>query len=138
MLDSYKFFRKDQNKWISAPVETWHWEAYYEDGSVLKQFADDGIFHQFAEIDQTRLAVFKMVSRVHPQRYTLLFTDPSMKLVHFYRNTVLNAGTKDEKRIRYYCFGYEKKVGSGVQKVIMMIAPDGSLVVTKDPHLLTF
>ena len=83
---------------------------------VLKQFGDDGIFHQFAEIDQTQLAMFKMISPESPQTYTLLFSDPSMKLIHFYRNTVLNAGSGDEKHIRLYCFGYEKKVGAKSSK----------------------
>lgn len=135
-MSDYKFFRKDLGKWISVPAEVWQWEAYYEDGGVLKQFGDDGVFHQFAEIDQKRLAVFKMVSPEHPQVYTLLFSDPAMKLIHFYRNTVLNAGTTAEARIRMYCFGYEKKIGDKVQKVLMMITPSNGLIVTEDPALV--
>lgn len=134
-MPKYKFFRKDLDKWISVPPEVWQWEVYYEDGGVLKQFGDDGIFHQFSEIDQNRLAVFKMVSPKHPQVYTLLFSDPKMKLVHFYRNTVLNAGTDDEKRIRMCCFGYEKKIGKKVHKVLMMITPSNNLIITEDPAL---
>ena len=133
----YKFFRKDLNKWISAPPETWQWEVTYEDGSVLKQFGDDGIFHQFAEIDQKRLAVFKMVSSEYPQVYTLLFSDPEMKLIHFYRNSVLNAGTSSERRIRMYCFGYEKEIGNKVHKVIMMITPTNNLIVSEDQAVFT-
>ncbi len=133
----HKFFRKDLEKWISAAPEVWQWEATYEDGSVLKQYGDDGIFHQFAEIDQSRLAMFKMVSPEYSQTYTLLFSDPSMKLIHFYRNKVLNAGTDAEERIRYYCFGYEKRVGSKVHKTIMMITPTNDLVVTEEPTLVT-
>jgi len=133
----HKFFRKDLKKWISAPPEVWQWEVTYEDGGVLKQFGDDGVFHQFAEIDQNRLALFKMVSPFNPQTYTLLFSDPNMKLIHFYRNKVLNAGTEEEERIRYYCFGYEKRVGTKVHKTIMMIAPTNELIVTEEPTLVT-
>ncbi|OGM76383.1 hypothetical protein A2210_01075 [Candidatus Woesebacteria bacterium RIFOXYA1_FULL_40_18] len=133
----HKFFRKDLEKWISAPPEVWQWEATYEDGGVLKQFGDDGVFHQFAEIDQERLAMFKMVSPEYSQTYTLLFSDPAMKLIHFYRNKVLNAGTADEERIRYYCFGYEKRIGTKVHKTIMMITPTNDLVVTEEPALVT-
>lgn len=134
-MPSYKFFRKDLGKWIKAPVETWQWEVTYEDGGVLKQFGDDGIFHQFDEIDQKRLAVFKMVSPKYPQVYTLLFSNPEMKLIHFYRNIILNAGAENEERSRMYCFGYEKRLGAKVEKVILMITPSNGLIVTEDPDL---
>ena len=136
-MPEYKYFRKDLKKWINAPPEIWYWEATYEDGSSFKQFGDDGIFHQFAEIDQSRLAMFKMLSHEFPQTYTLLFPDPSMKLIHFYRNLILNAGATDEKHIQLYCFGYEKKVGARVQKIIMAITPTNELIVTENPDLMT-
>ncbi len=135
-MPNYKFFRKDTSEWITAPEEVWQWEVTYEDGQILKQFDDDGLFHQFAEIDQSRLAMFKMVSHRYPQTYSLLFTDPSMKLIHFYRNTILNAGTSAEQRTRMYCFGYEKKIGPKTHKVIMMITPSNGLIVSEDPNLL--
>lgn len=132
----FKFFRQDLNQWIDAPTEVWQWEVTYEDGEILKQFGDDGIFHQFAEIDQKRLAIFKMVSPDYPQIFSLLFSDPAMKLIHFYRNQVSNAGTDEEKRLRYYCFGYEKKVGAKIHKVIMMITPENNLIITEEPDLI--
>ena len=136
-MPDYKYFSKELDKWIVAPPEVWQWEVTYEDGSVLKQFGGDGIFHQFAEIDQDQLAMFKMVSPRYPQTYTLLFSDPNMKLIHFYRNTVLNAGASDEKHIRLYCFGYEKKVGTKVHKIIMAITPTNNLIVTEDPTIVS-
>jgi hypothetical protein len=137
-MPNYKYFLKDLNKWIAAPPEVWQWEATFEDGSVLKQFGDDGVFHQFAEIDQTQLAMFKMVSPQYSQTYTLLFSDPGMKLIHFYRNTILNAGASDEKHIRLYCFGYEKMVGSKMSKILMAITPTNNLIVTEDSDLIVF
>lgn len=136
MSRHYKFFRKDLNQWITAPEEEWQWEAYYENGTILKQFGDDGIFHQFSEIDQSQLAMFKMTSPSHPHSYTLLLSDPGMKLIHFYRNTILNAGTPSQKRSRLYCFGYEKKVGQKTQKLIMAITPTKGLLITENPDLI--
>ncbi|MCX6704099.1 MAG: hypothetical protein NTZ07_01500 [Candidatus Woesebacteria bacterium] len=136
-MPNYKYFSKDLGKWINADPEVWQWEVTYEDGGILKQFGDDGIFHQFAEIDQSQLVMFKMISPQYSQTYALLLSDPSMKLVHFYRNTILNAGTSEEKHIRLYCFGYEKRVGSKVQKVLMAITPANELIVTEDPNLVT-
>ncbi len=135
-MSKYKFFRQDLNEWIDAPEEEWQWEVYYEDGQVLKQFGDDGIFHQFAEIDHSRTTLFKMVSPHHPQSYSLLFSDPSMKLIHFYRNTVYEAGSESENRTRLYCFGYEKIIGGKTHKVFMIITPANDLIVSEDPNLL--
>jgi hypothetical protein len=98
--------------------ESWCWEAHYADGSSLKQFDDDGYFHQFGEIDQSRLAVFKMVGTT---TYSLPFKE-GMKLIHYYDNYILNDG---EARVRVYCFGYEKD-GS---KVICSILPNGEMVI---------
>lgn len=135
-MSEYKFFRKDLNQWITASEEEWQWEAYYEDGKTLKQFGDDGIFHQFAEIDQSQLAVFKMTSPRHAHSYTLLFSDPDMKLIHFYRVTILNAGTTSQRLTKLYCFGYEKKVGQKTQKLIMAITPTNGLLITENPDLI--
>lgn len=135
-MADYKFFRQDLKRWIETPEETWYWEAHYEDGKVLKQFDDEGIFHQFTEIDQSQLAIFKMRSKHYPQTYCILFSDPSMKLIHFYRNSILNAGTEAEERQRLYCFGYEKRSKTNTLKVVMIITPDNELVVTEEPELL--
>lgn len=121
---------------MTVDEETWAWEAYFEDGTVLKQFGDDGVFHQFSEIDQAHLAMFKMTSKAYPQTYSILFSDSEMKLIHFYRNTILNGGTDMEQRTRLYCFGYEKKIGTRTHKVIMMITPSNGLIVSEDPDLL--
>lgn len=135
-MDKYKFFRQDTQTWTEVDGEVWRWEAYYDDGQMLKQFGDDGIFHQFSEIDQSRLTMFKMTSPIHPQTYSILFSDPGMKLIHFYRNTILNAGTDQEQRTRLYCLGYEKKIGLKTHKMIMMITPSSGLIVTEDPNLI--
>ena len=136
-MNKYKYYKKDEDKWINAEIETWQWQVVYEDGIIFKQFDDNGIFHQFAEIDQTKVTMFKMVSPEYSHSYELLMSDPSMKLIHFYRNTVLNAGTEEETHIRLYCFGYEKKIGSNTQKIIMAITPTNELIVTEDSNLIT-
>lgn len=133
MPKTYKFFRKDTKEWENVKPETWTWEAYYEDGTVLKQFDDEGIFHQFQEIDQKKLAVFKMVSPINPNSYTILFDEPGMKLIHFYRNTVLQFATPNQTKVKLYCFGYEKKG----QKVVMAITPNNELIVTHDIDIVT-
>lgn len=136
-MRNYKYFRKDTGEWEEVEPELWGWEVTYEDGKVLRQFGSDGVFHQFSEIDQSRLSVFKMISDKFPQVYTILFTNPKMKLIHYYKNTILNAATEFEKRVRMYCFGYEKKVSEKkTEKVVMMITPSGELIVTESPEVV--
>ena len=137
-MANYKFFQKDTGQWIDAPGETWQWEAYLDDGTILKQFGDDLLFHQFDEIDQNKLAIFKMVSSTYPQTYSVVFDSQNMKLIHFYRNTVLNAGTTDEIRHRLYYFGYEKKFMGKTEKVLMVITPSNGLILTPDPDLVAY
>jgi len=106
-------------------LEKWRWEAVYPD-SILKQFDDDGQFHQLREIDQSRLIAFRMVS--DNQTLTLKFS-PGMKLIHYYENYVFQVGTLHESKLRVYCFGYQR----GHEKVINMIFPN-EIITTNDPE----
>jgi len=117
--------------------ENWRWEAHYDNGEVLKQFADDGTFHQFKEIDQDRLAQFKMVSDDKPN-YTLLFIPGKMKLIHYYKRVRLNILTEDEVFITAYCFGYETKTLGRTNKVNLMILPSGETIICEDTNLVEF
>lgn len=106
--------------------ELWRWEAHYEDGEVLKQFADDGIFHQLAEIDQSKLHEFKMINVLTGQLLAMLFDGNRMKLVHFYRRYKTEA---DKLWTTIYVFGYELKGNSPVPKVLFFIQPNNSVVI---------
>lgn len=139
-MTKYIFDRKQEDGTLKAEavfLEPWRWEAYYIDGTVLKQFdkidEDHGVFHQFAEIDQTKLAQFRMVNDTTPP--LILMCDPAAgnKLIHFYRNIGLDF-MGEVKRIRLYFFGYETLSG---QKVLTCIAPDGSIINTDDADKIT-
>lgn len=129
-MQIHKFYRQETKQWEDVALEKWQWEAHYVDGTLLKQFDDNGIFHQFREIDQLQLLSFKMVNHESGNVSTLVFNPKTMKLVHFYRNIVLNVGTSDEKRIKIYCFGFEKKFFGRTQKSLMAIMPTGEIVAT--------
>lgn len=114
----------------TIPKEEWYWIAEYQDGT-LKQFGDDGKFHKFSEIDQTKLRVFRMVSDTNPNHFTLLFTS-GMKLIHFYKNFVKDISTDKEERIRMYCFGYEIKG----QSMMVVIPPTNEIIITNNTNLI--
>lgn len=132
---NHKFLR--DNKWEDVMPEVWRWEAHYDSGDILKQFGDDGIFHQFSDIDQNRLASFKMTSDDR-QPITLMFEPEKMKLIHYYKRVRLNMGTEDETFFTAYCFGYETKTLGRVNKVNIMLLPTGETIITEDANLIDF
>lgn len=140
-MDKYKFHRIDKEKnideWEDVQPELWRWEAVYNDSTSLKQFDDEGIFHQFEEIDQSKLLIFRMYSPKVPQIYSVLFNPSFMKLIHFYRNTVLNTGTEQEIKLKTYCFGYESNIKGVTTKVINMILPNNEMITTYDIEKIT-
>ena len=130
-------FNRDGEVIDAGEKEIWCWEAVYGDGQVLKQFGDDGYFHQFKEIDQPRLHQFKMIHEEKPC-YTLLFNPEKMKLIHFYKKVVLNIGTEIETHLTVYCFGFETKTHGRTNKVNLMLMPNGETVITEDTNLVKF
>ena len=120
MIDTYKFYREGGVEEVTP--EKWRWEADYSD-STLKQFDDSNTFHQFKEIDQSKLISFRMVCEGAPQY--IIHWKPNYKLIHFYRNVALEDFTI---RVKLYCFGFEVNH----VKVIFVIMPDNSVVVVDD------
>lgn len=132
---TYKFNRNGVEELVEK--EEWYWIAYYSDGTILKQFDDNGFFHQFKEIDQSRLQTFKMVSDNHSQKYVIPF-EKTMKLIHYYKIAKLYVGTPFYKEVKTYCFGFERIVGNKNQKHILMIAPNNEIIVSEDPNVISF
>lgn len=113
-----------QESGATTERERWGWVAVYQDGTQLHQFDDGtGLFHQFAEIDQSRLETFSMTNGY---RTLSIAFEPDMKLIHFYRTAVLENG---QVRVRLYIFGYEQEG----RRVLQVIMPDDNVILTSDP-----
>ena len=114
----YKFIKDEKE--IETDLEKWVWIAHYKDGSKLKQFDDDGFFHQFKEIEQDKIDIFEMKESQGNGR---IFIDKEhgKDIFHFYRNIVLN---NEEIRIRIYCFG--------MGELFIFILPNNEVVYAKD------
>lgn len=118
-----------------ASKEAWRWVAVYKDGTQLEQFelkGSEAIFHRFAEIDQEKLRMFKMVhDKFNP---VILIFPPGAKLIHKYRNMILNvpfdaAGDfTQERRERFYLVGYE--LGGQLHGVV--ITHENQIIITDD------
>lgn len=114
-------------------LERWKWLAYYSEHDFIEQFDEKTeTFHQISEIDQSRLEYFAMHSSEDPRKLHILHFKPGMELIHYYRNTVLNAGTAQEVRYKIYCFGYAEKIADQVRKTVIMIHPDDTVRITND------
>ena len=121
----FKFIRDGVPE--EVPEERWKWEVQYNDNSHLRQF-ENGLFHQFKEIDQSNISYFKMVNRDNPEKGFVLIFTKGMKLIHFYLNSgvIDSEGQKEYPRI--YVFGYEEKG----KKHLFVIPPDDVIVYTND------
>ena len=113
-----------QNPYPGKRVE-WLWEAHYTDGTVLKQ---EG--HKIRDIEQDRLHSFCMTGE---EREILIHWRPWYKLIHFYRTIIIHGNT-EERRVFLYVFGYQ----DGNYKMMMVIPPDGNIIVTDDIDKVRF
>ena len=122
----HKFFRQETHKWENVADERWRWIAVYGNGTFLKQFDDDCIFHQFKEIDQSKLTIFSMVSG--NKQINLEFKPDTMKLIHFYLIYGRKFAGEPDVQHKLYCFGYAM---NGTNH-IFVILPDDNIAITDD------
>jgi hypothetical protein len=121
----WKFYPKVGEPQV-VPPERWQWVAYYTDGTVLKQFADDHRYHQFDEIQQDKLEGFVMVCQgCQP---FIIHWKPGRKLIHFYQTRRLEVNTPRDTTIKMVCFGYQQ----GEMKVINVIMPNDQIRQVED------
>lgn len=107
--------------------ERWGWGVVYKDGAELHQFGEDGVFHQFREIEQEKVSLFVMYRLEDMNKRHDVLMSEKMKMIHFYRN--IRPAHLDHF-IRIYVFGYEKKIGGRTYKNLFFILPDDRVVVS--------
>lgn len=132
MENIFKFNRNGKEERVL--LERWVWVAIYKDGTYLKQFDEEtGLFHQIKEIDQDKLDVFVMQSvQEQTKRYEIHFKE-GMKLIHYYRVSVLEKGTPNETKIKIYYFGYSEKMGEYKRsRVVLQIYPNDVVAIVSD------
>lgn len=104
-----KFTFNREGKIEEVAMERWAWGIIYEDGTELRQFGDDGTFHQVGEIEQERIKmamIYKTGEDNVPAGKPMIMIPwrKGMKLIHKYRN-IRPAG--HPKFIKVYMFGYK-------------------------------
>lgn len=122
----YKFIKDGKEEEI--PLEKWHWETTYNDGTKIKQFDDaTGVFHQIGEVKEG-VKMFSLLEGIPGMvaRRLDIFIPEGGKPIHKYRIIVLNAGTPDEQRVKVFIIGYKK----GKQHLYNFVLPNGDIVQT--------
>lgn len=64
---TYKFSAKNGEQ-IEVAEEKWGWKAVFKDGASLRQFGEDGIYHQSSEVDWTKIEKVVFYKLAEPAR----------------------------------------------------------------------
>lgn len=123
-----KYIYNDNGKEIEIAPERWVWGCIYEDGTELKQFGDDGVFHRVGEIDQEKVAIAVLYNFEHPEKRIDIPWKKGMRLIHKYRNIVFDYMSESSRTVRVYIFGYK----DGDQYSYIFILPDDRIVFSND------
>ena len=127
----YKFTRDGKEE--TVPVEEWAWCAIFKDGTELRQFGTDGVFHQFQEAMAKPTDALIMYRPDDETKRFDVFLKEGMKPFHFYRHFVFAQGTAEETRAKVYCFGWkDARTGAAGYHYIL---PSGNMVIGADIDL---
>jgi hypothetical protein len=105
-------FNRKQENGTTVPEEVkperWAWLVVYKGGNgILRQFGDDGAFHQVGEIEQELVELFQLYKPEQPERRISLYIPEGARLVHKYKRYVFRTQTGEERRETVYVFGYK-------------------------------
>lgn len=126
-MSVWKVYRSDGTVDETSEPERYRFEVTYTDGSIFKQYGDDGIKYNFYDIDQSRLYAFTVVSDV-AQPITI-FWRPGMKLIWFWRTLMAKTQGAGAVIARRVCvFGYQE----GHSKVLFVVDENDCVYVVDD------
>lgn len=94
-------------KYKGDPVELnqWVWLVVYKDGTQLKQFDDNGVFHNFTkEVDQSQVAVLVVYNYKEPDKQVSVEVPEGAELFFGHRTSGTFPST-NKKRVCF--FGYQ-------------------------------
>jgi len=112
--------------------ENWIWEVRYNDGTVLKQFDDDFGYHEFGEIETSKLDYLLLhpfdrgdipglIDRSNPG---IRIEVSGYSAVQSYFDMVLENGEK----ARVCCL----ELTSITSKIVVSVLPDNTIMITDD------
>ena len=107
-------------------TEKWAWAVIYDDNTELHQFDDQGVFHQFKEIDTSRVKTFVMYAPSTGGRIDIPVNE-DMQLFHFYTRLSLEDGVR---QLTIYCFGWKSR-STGAMTYHYILPNDTQIITDK-------
>jgi hypothetical protein len=116
-----------------VPWQEWGWATLMKDGSVMRQFDDDGKYTFIGEVDQSQVVMFTMYRLDAEDTRIDIIVPEGAKLIHKQRKISISGPNMFQ---RVYMFGYKYK-GNHHFNYIM---PSGQVVqsVEDNVHLPDF
>ena len=115
-----------------------HWTAFYDDGSILQEFGQDGD-HGFGEIDLSRLHIFQL-DPVDPQggrpAFCVLIDPAKGQRPIFFRREVSNNPQGDDGYHLLTCIGRQETVHGTNVSTYVFFDNDGHVVIADEPNPL--
>lgn len=118
-------FKNEKGESENIPLEKWAWAVLYKNGTAIKQFGDDGIFHQIGEVKQEEVELFILYNTDLTGKRIIIKIPEGAKLIHKYRNFGFGFNTKNIRKERVYIFGYKKTASISHFNFIL---PDGRII----------
>lgn len=91
------------------------WVAYYNDGTHLRQYDDDGAENKYADIDRSKLDSFALYDRPATRKLLHLHLEPDQRLI--YRRRVEKTVGADTDVVCYMIGWQQTIAGENVQSI---------------------
>lgn len=120
------FFTNEKGEKLVEPYERFQWEVFFKDGSSMKQYADDGVYHAFREINWKNVDSFVVADADRGETQINIPYDETLQIFFFRRDrVVIEVGTEIVKgKITVPVFGWKSR-SSGTTCYYYLLAIDG-------------
>ncbi len=109
------------------------WVAYYNDGTHLCQYDDDGTENKYADIDRSKLDSFALYDRPATRKLFHLHIEPGQRLIYRRRVEKIVGGPEQV----CYMIGWQQTVGEQNIQSIAYVFEDGTIELAgrwRDDH----
>lgn len=105
------FFTNDKGEKVAEPYERFQWEVFFKDGSSLKQYDEEGVYHPFREIKWNNVESFVVADAENGNVQISIPYDETLQIFFFRRDrVVIEVGTQKVKgKITVPVFGWKSR-----------------------------
>lgn len=116
--------------------DTWHWRAWYSDGTFLDEYDEAGQSRGFAQVDQSRCVAFELRAQHCGVQDIVLAIPSDARPIFFRRRNIIGTtseeGFHETHRTANTVLGFQKTIGGRNVKSLTVFMHDGSVLITDD------